>query len=152
MRDVAARIDWSRRTPLLGGSVGALGPRKEGSGSIRASRLSSVRGGRAESSCLTISERSTSWRSPVSPGVRSATEAPTQTTATPSAPPRRRPPAESSSRKGVKRRPPRMNEPAASATNCNSTAPSTAAIRTTKGVHRELDPPWSRRIATWEPM
>ena len=62
MRVVAARIDGSRRTPSHGGSVGAFGPMIDGNGSMRASRLSSVRGGSAESSCWTIAERSTSWR------------------------------------------------------------------------------------------
>ena len=106
---------------------------------MRSSRSSSVRGGRAASSCLTIAERSTSWRNPVWPGERSATEAPTQTIATPSAPPRRSPPAESSSRNGVNRIPPRMNEPATSAANCSSTAPSTAPMSPATGVHLEPD-------------
>jgi hypothetical protein len=117
MRVVAARIDGSRSTPLLGGSDGALGPTTDGSGSMRSSRLSSVRGGRAESSCLTIAERSTSRRNPVSPGESSATDAPTQTIATPIAPPRSRPPAESIARNAVSRIPPRMNEPTVSAAN-----------------------------------
>ena len=71
----------------------------------------------SRSSCLTIFELSTSWRKPVSPGVRSATEAPTQTRAIPSAPPSRSPPAESISRNGANRMPPRTNEPATSAAN-----------------------------------
>ena len=151
MRVVAARIDGSRRTPLFGGSVGAFGPTIEGNGSMRASRLSSVRGGRAESSCLTIAERSTCWRNAVRPGVRSATEAPTQTIASPIAPPSRRPPAESMSRSGVIRMPPRMNEPATSAPNCSSTAPSTAPTSAATGVHFEFDPPCTRCGATREP-
>ena len=151
-RVVAARIDGSRSTPLLGGSVGALGPMTDGIGSMRASRFSSVRGGRAESSCLTIAERSTSWRNPVSPGESSATEAATQTTPTPIAMPRRRPPAESISRSGVNRIPPRMNEATASAPYCRSTAPSTAPTRPATGVHVEFEPPCSRCGARREPM
>ena len=51
-------------TPVLGGSDGALGPTIDGNGSMRASRLRSVRGGSAASSCLTIAERSTSCAKP----------------------------------------------------------------------------------------
>ena len=39
MRVVAARIDGSRRTPLLGGSDGALGPMTDGSGSMRVEQI-----------------------------------------------------------------------------------------------------------------
>ena len=114
-RALACLIDRSRRTPALGGSVGALGPAIDGNGSMRASRLSRVRGGSAALSCLTIAERSTWERNPVSPGVSSATEDPTQTIASPMATPSRSPPAESSTRSGLSRSPPRTKEPAKSA-------------------------------------
>ena len=150
-RVVAARMDGSRSTPLLGGREGGFGPTIDGNGSMRASRLRSVRGGSAESSCFTIAERSTSCRIRVSPGVSSATDAPTQTIARPIAAPRRTPPAVSISRNGARRRPPRMKDPASSAANWRIIAPSTAPTSPATGVHVEVDPPCRTCGATREP-
>ena len=150
-RVAAARMEGSRRTPLLGGKEGGLGPTIDGKGSMRANRLRSVLGGRAASRCFTIAERSTSWRIRVSPGVNSATEAPTQTIPRPIAVPRRRPPAVSISRRGGSLRPPRMNDPANSAANWRSIAPITAPMSPAAGVHFDVDPPWRTCGATREP-
>ena len=113
----ADRLDCGER-PCSAAASAPSAPMIDGNGSMRASRLSSVRGGSAESSCLTIAERSTSWRNPVSPGVserdRRADPDDRERRS------RRRGEARRPSRSratAVSRRPPRRNEPAMSATN-----------------------------------
>ena len=92
----AAWIAGSPRTEALGGCEGAAGPVIDGNGSIRASRCRSVRGGTTELRRLTKLDDCTSWRSRVCPGTSSATEAATQTNASPVAAPSTSPPSESS--------------------------------------------------------
>ena len=150
--DTSASITpGARAIAGLPGSGGAAGPTIVGNGSMRASRLSSCRGGTALFRRVRISERCTSRRSVVCPGRSSAVAPAAQTTASPVAAPSTNPPAESRNRSGVSLNPPPRKEAAIIASVWRSIAPASAPINPASGVHCELGPRFSSWGTTREP-